>query len=73
MIISKKPEDLYTFVEILKRYRISIQAITIHNDYGKNQRLLTVKIQGDELDETLNTLRKSGAQINSIQEEGDVS
>ena len=69
MIISKKTEDFYTILEIFKRYKISILAVTFHNDYGPKQRLLTMKITGDELDSTLNALRKSGVQINSIQEE----
>lgn len=68
MVISKKTEDIYAIMEILKRYRTSIRAITIHNEFSKNQRLLTFKIQGDQLEETLKTLRKTGAQINSIQE-----
>lgn len=73
MIIGKKTEDFYIILEILKRYRISILAITLHNDYGQHQRLLTMKIMGDELDSTVNALRKSGAQINSIQEEESAS
>lgn len=73
MVISKKTEDIYAIMEILKRYRTSIRAITIHNEFSKNQRLLTFKIQGDQFEETLKTLRKTGAQINSIQEEGDLS
>ncbi len=72
VIISKKREDLYIIFEIFKRYRVSIKTITVHNDFSPKQRLITMKIIGEELDGTLNALRKSGAQINSIQEENTI-
>lgn len=71
MIVSRKTKDLYNIFDIFKRYNVSIQAIVILNDYGKGQRLLTIKIKGDEIDDTLDALRKFGVQINSIQQEGD--
>ncbi|MCP3890714.1 MAG: CBS domain-containing protein [Desulfobulbaceae bacterium] len=71
MIISKKSKDFYDIIGILKRYGVSIFALSIHHSYGKNQRLLTMRIMGEELDDTLKALRKSGVQINRIQEESD--
>lgn len=71
VIISKKRENFYTLLEILKRYRVSVRTISIHNDFSQNQRLLTLKIKGEELESTFDALRKSGAQINSIKQESN--
>ncbi len=71
MIIGQEIDDFHTVMESFKRYRIAVRAITMHNGYGKKQRLLTVKVQGEELEAALRALRQSGAQINSIQQEDD--
>ena len=67
MIISNKSRDLYDIMEIFRQYDISLQAITVHHGFGENQRLVTIRVMGDELDDMLDALRKSGAQINRIQ------
>lgn len=67
MIIGKSSRDLYNVIDIFKKYDIFIQAITVHHDFGDNQRLLTIRVLGDELDEMLDALRRSGARINRIQ------
>ena len=66
MIIGKKTRELYGIIDIFKRYDISLQAITVHRDFGENQQLVTVKVLGDECDEMLDSLRASGAKINRI-------
>jgi len=71
VIISNKMDEFYTVIETLRRYRVLIRAIAIHNDFGKNQRLLTIKIVAQELDATLNALRKSHIRINSIERDDE--
>lgn len=66
MIIGKKSRDLYDIMDIFKRYDIFVQAITVHHGYGDNQRLLTIRVMGEEIDDMLEALRRSGAQINRI-------
>lgn len=67
MIIGKESRALYAVMDIFKRYDISVQAITVHHDFGENKRLLTIRVRGEELDEMIDALRRSGAQINRIQ------
>lgn len=66
MIVGKKTREFYAIIDIFKRYGISVQSITVHQDFGENQQLLTVKVSGDECDDMLDALRESGAQINRI-------
>ncbi len=67
MIIGKKSSDLYDIIDIFRRYDMSIQAITIHDGFSGTQRLVTLRVMGDELDDMLDALRSSGTQINRIQ------
>lgn len=67
MIIGKKSSDLYDIIDIFRRYDMSIQSITIHHGFSGTQRLVTFRVIGEELDDMLDALRISGAQINSIQ------
>jgi acetoin utilization protein AcuB len=67
IIIGKKSSDLYNIVDIFQRYDMDLQAITVHRGFGGNQRLVTIRVRGDELEDMLDVLRQSGAQINRIQ------
>lgn len=67
MIIGRESRDLYNIMDIFRRYDIFVQAITVHHDFGENQRLLTIRVMGDELDDMLDALRRSKVQINRIQ------
>jgi acetoin utilization protein AcuB len=67
MIIGRESRDLYNVMDIFRRYDIFVQAITVHHGFGENQRLLTIRVMGDELDDMLDALRRSKVQINRIQ------
>jgi len=67
MIIGKESRALYAVMDVFKRYDIFVQAITVHHDFGENKRLLTIRVRGEELEEMIDALRRSGAQINRIQ------
>lgn len=67
MIISKESRTFYKVMDIFKRYDVFVQAITVHHDFGENKRLLTIRVRGEELDEMMDVLRRSGALINRIQ------
>lgn len=71
MIIGKESRDLYSVMDIFRRYEVFVQAITVHHGFGENKRLLTIRVLGEELDDMLDALRRSGVQINRIQLEGD--
>lgn len=73
VILSKKNRDFYAVMDIFKRYDIFVQAMTVHHNFGENQRLLTTRVMGDEIDDMLDALRRSGALINRIQGEGEDS
>jgi len=67
MIIGKGSRDLYSVMDIFRRYDVLIQAITVHHGFAENKRLLTIRVLGEELDDMLDDMRRSGAQINRIQ------
>ena len=71
IIMGKDSEAFYDLFAVLRRHGVLIIAISIHHNYGKNQRLITMKIDGEELEYALNATRKLGVQINFIQDEGE--
>lgn len=72
LVLGKDSRDFYTVMDIFKRYGMIIQAITIHHNFGENQRLLTVRLMGEEISFMLDALRKSTVQINRIQGEEEL-
>jgi acetoin utilization protein AcuB len=72
VIISDNMDEFYTVMEIFRRYRVLIRAVAIHNNFGRNQRLLTVRMVARELDTALDALRKANVRINSIEREDDI-
>ena len=71
MIIGKDSHALYTAMDIFKRYGVFVQAITVHPGFSENKQLLTIRVSGDDIEEMLDALRRTGIQINRIQMAGD--
>ena len=71
MIIGKDSRALYTAMDIFKRYGLFVQAITVHSGFSEHKQLLTIRVSGEEIEEMLDALRRTGIQINRIQMAGD--
>lgn len=59
-------KDLFQIVKLCKQFDISITAISIYQDFSPEHQLLTVRLDGEELDALLDALWQSGCQINRI-------
>lgn len=66
LIIGKSNKEIYSFLDVFKKYRLNLQAITVHHDFGENQRLVTVKIVGSDCDDVLEILQDMRFQINRV-------
>ena len=69
MIISKSIKDIYVVLDVLKKHGVNLLNIALHNDFGENQRLLTVKLAGDDVDDAIESLRDKNVQINRVIED----
>ncbi len=66
LIIGKSNKEIYSFLDIFKKYRMNLQAITVHHDFGENQRLVTVKIVGSDCEDILDILQEKQFKVNRV-------
>lgn len=65
--IGKTTRELYETFEIFKDFDMTVRSMAIYPDFGENHQLLTLRVQGQELDKMLDALWKSGRKIHRIQ------
>ena len=64
--IGHSSKDLFQVVKLCKQFDIAITAISIYQDFSPEHELLTVRLDGEELDGLIDALWESGCQINRI-------
>lgn len=64
--IGHGPKDLFQVVKLCKQFDITITAISIYQDFSPEYDLLTVRLDGEDLDGLIDALWQSGCQINRI-------
>ena len=65
--IGKTTRELYETFEIFKDFDMTVRSMAIYPDFSENHQLLTLRVQGEELDKMLDALWKSGCKIHRIQ------
>lgn len=65
--IGKTTRELYETFEIFKDFDMTVRSMAIYPDFSENHQLLTLRVQGEELDTMLDALWKSGCKIHRIQ------
>lgn len=66
MKIGHSSKELFQVVKLCKQFEIAITAISIYEDFSPEHRLLTVRLDGEELESLIDALWQSGCQINRI-------
>ena len=62
----KTARELYETFEIFKDFDMVVTSVAVYPDFSETQQLLTIRVQGDELDAMLDALWKSGSKIHRI-------
>jgi acetoin utilization protein AcuB len=65
--IGKTTRELYQTFEIFKDFEMTVRSMAIYPDFSENHQLLTLHVQGEELDKMLDVLWKSGCKVHRIQ------
>lgn len=69
--IDRGSDALYDVLDICRDHHMFIRAVTVCNNFSEERQLLTIRVQGDNLEEMIDDLWKSDCKINSIlNEEG---
>ncbi len=66
LVIGQRSEAIYQAIDIFRRHDMAIRALTLCNDYSSENRLLTIRFEGEELEEVLDALWRSGCTITRI-------
>lgn len=66
MKIGHSSKELLQVVKLCKQFEVAITAISIYEDFSPEHRLLTVRLNGEELESLTEALWQSGCQINRI-------
>ena len=69
MQIGLESSAIYTITEICRQFKMNLTAITLYRNFSPKHQLLTIRVNGRELDEMIDALWKSGAKVNRVSAE----
>jgi len=64
--IGSEARSIYRTVDIFKKHDMHLLTLTACNDYSSDNRLLTLRFRGEDIDPLIDDLWSSGCKINSI-------
>lgn len=67
--IDHKPASFYGLLQLFKKYEMTILGITVYPDFSSEHQLVTLKVQGENMDQLIDALWDSGLQINRLNTE----
>lgn len=69
--IDKDPDSFYELLDILKEYHMDILSIAVLRNFSLEHKLVTLRINGPELDDIIDEFWDSGFRITRIQREDE--
>ena len=64
--ISKKRSAIYAVTDICKQFDMNLSAIAVYKNFSHDKQLLTIRVNGEEIDDMINALWDSGAKVNRV-------
>jgi acetoin utilization protein AcuB len=71
--IDRKPASFYAMLQVFKKCEMTILGITVFPDFSEEHQLVTLKVQGENMNRLIDNLWESGLQINRLHNEDRVS
>jgi len=66
LTIDKTQESFYEVIEILSEKEMGIHAVSLYRNYSEKKQLLTIRMQGDDTEATVDALWSAGFKVNSV-------
>ena len=66
MQIGNSGAAIYTITDICKQFEMNLIAITVYRNFSPEHQLLTIRVNGKEIDTMVDALWKSGAKVNRV-------
>jgi acetoin utilization protein AcuB len=67
--IDHKPASFYAMLQVFKKCEMTILGITVFPDFSEEHQLVTLKVQGENIEKLIDNLWDSGLQINRLHRE----
>jgi acetoin utilization protein AcuB len=67
--IDHKAASFYAMLQVFKKCEMTILSITVFPDFSEDYQLVTLKVQGENMDRLIDALWDSGLQINRLHTE----
>jgi acetoin utilization protein AcuB len=64
--VGKTTRELYEAFEIFKDFEMLVISVAVYPNYSEKHQLLTIRVQGDEMQTMVDTLWKSGCKVHRI-------
>ncbi len=64
--INKDGSAIYAIIDICKQFNLNLTAITVYRNFSHDQQLLTIRVNGEEVDDMVDALWGSGAKVNRV-------
>jgi len=64
--IGQGGKDLLQIVKLCKQFAVRVTAISIYQDFSPEHQLLTIRFDGEELNDLIDALWQSGCQVNRV-------
>ena len=64
--IDHKPASFYAMLQVFKKCEMTILGITVFPDFSEEHQLVTLKVQGENIEKLIDSLWDSGLQINRL-------
>ena len=67
--IAHAPASFYAMLQVFKKNAMTILGITVYPDFSEEHQLVTLKVQGEDMDHLIDALWDAGLQINRLNTE----
>lgn len=67
--IDRNPTAFYAMMQVFKKCRMTILGITVFPDFSEDHQLVTLKVQGENMEQLTESLWDAGLQINRLHTE----
>ena len=71
--IDRNPAAFYAMIKVFKRCNMTVLGITVFPDFSEEHQLVTLKVQGENMEQLTDSLWDAGLQINRLHTEENIS
>jgi acetoin utilization protein AcuB len=69
--ISNNGTAIYAITDICRQFDMNLSAISVYKNFSHKHQLLTIRVNGKEMDKMINAFWESGAKVNRVLTDGE--